>query len=67
MDAALGTMKRLSRRRQDQPITKNTLHVGMMFCEDALGTVWPLVSEDISEVRSTDYEGHPEGANDRGH
>jgi hypothetical protein len=43
MDAALVTMKQLSGRRQDQPITKRLLHVGMMFLEDALGTVWPLV------------------------
>jgi hypothetical protein len=43
VQATLITMKRLSRRRQDQPITRNTLHVGMMFREDALGTVWPLV------------------------
>jgi hypothetical protein len=37
------TMKRLSRRRQNQTISGNPLHVGMMFREDALGTIWPLV------------------------
>jgi hypothetical protein len=43
VQATLITMKRLSQRRQDQTITRSPLHVGMMFREDALGTIWPLV------------------------